>query len=188
MHAQTRERLIATAQRLFLTVGYNATSLEQVASEAGYSRGAVYSNFADKCELGLVVLDAVRLDRATSLVAAVTAATSPQECVTACAAWADQYLGDEGWSVLEVEFAASSRHIDGVREQLITRRRQLTDALAAGIAAQAQTLGVELKISAADLALRLLALGIGLGVQRAIDPELPVDALVDLVREAIGDV
>jgi len=186
MHAQTRERLVDTARRLFLTVGYNATSMEQVASEAGYSRGAVYSNFADKYELGLVVLDQVRMERAGSLVTAISGASGLQERLEAFHGWADQYLGDEGWTVLEVEFGAGSRHIEGAREQLTSRRRHLTDALAAAIAAQANALGVQLNVGAADLALQLLALGIGLGVQRAIDPTVPIDALTDRVRDAIA--
>ena len=72
-HAQTRERLVETAHRLFLADGYNATSLDKVAAEAGYSKGAVYSNFATKHELGLAVLDVLHLERALSLAAAVMA-------------------------------------------------------------------------------------------------------------------
>jgi AcrR family transcriptional regulator len=40
---------------LFLRDGYAATSLEKVADEAGYSKGAVYSNFWNKDELCLAV-------------------------------------------------------------------------------------------------------------------------------------
>lgn len=185
MHAQTRERLIATAQRLFLSDGYNATSMEKVAVEAGYSKGAVYSNFATRYELGLAVLDRVRLERAESLVTAITSATGLQDRLAAFDGWAEQTLGDEGWTVLEVEFAASSRHIDGVPEELANRRQTVTAILGAAIARQADELDVRLKISAEDLAIRLLAMGIGLGVQRAFDPTLPVHTLGDLVREAI---
>jgi AcrR family transcriptional regulator len=186
MHAQTRERLIETAHRLFLSEGYNATSLEKVAAEAGYSKGAVYSNFVTKYELGLVVLDRVRLERADSLVAAISSATGLQDKLAAFDAWADKTLGDEGWTVLEVEFATSSRHIGGVRDELTTRRETLTAILAAAIAKQAEELGLALRVSAEDLAVRLMALGIGLGVQRAFDSSLPAQALGDVVRDAAG--
>ena len=46
--ARTRAELIATARDLFLSDGYAGTSLERVAEAAGYSKGAVYSNFASK--------------------------------------------------------------------------------------------------------------------------------------------
>lgn len=186
MHAQTRGRLVDTAQRLFLSDGYNVTSLEKVAAEAGYSKGAVYSNFATKYELGLVVLDRVRSERAESLVAAITDAVGLDAKLAAFDVWAEQTLGDEGWTVLEVEFATSSRHISGVRDELATRRQTLTAVLAAAITHQSNELDLQLQIAAEDLAVRLMALGIGLGVQRAFDPALPARALGDLVREALG--
>lgn len=186
MHAQTRDRLIDTAQRLFLAEGYNVTSLEKVAAEAGYSKGAVYSNFATKYELGLEVLDRVRSERANSLVTAITSATGLPDKLVAFDRWAEQTLGDEGWTVLEVEFATSSRHIQGIREQLATRRQSLTAVLGAAITHQVTELGVQLRISAEELAVRLMALGIGLGVQRAFDPALSAQALGDVVREALG--
>lgn len=186
MHAQTRDRLIDTAQRLFLAEGYNATSLEKVAAEAGYSKGAVYSNFATKYELGLVVLDRVRSERAQSLVTAIGGAAGLPDKLAAFDVWAEQTLGDEGWTVLEVEFATSSRHIEGIREELAIRRQSLTAVLGAAITHQVNELGMHLQTSAEDLAVRLMALGIGLGVQRAFDPALPAQALGDLVREALG--
>jgi AcrR family transcriptional regulator len=55
--AQTRERLLAAGKELFIKVGVDAVSLEEVAETAGYSRGAFYSNFANKDELVVAVLD-----------------------------------------------------------------------------------------------------------------------------------
>jgi AcrR family transcriptional regulator len=185
-HARTREQLLATAERMFLSNGYNATSLEAVAAEAGYSKGAVYSNFATKYDLGLEVLDRVRFARAASLAEAVSAGGGLDERIAAFESWAQKYIGDEGWTVLEVEFATASRTIDGVRTELTSRRRDVTAALAQVIDRQADELGVRLTPSGEALAVRLLAVGIGLGVQRAYDPELSVSALVDVVREAVS--
>lgn len=56
--AQTRELLIETARRLFVSDGFLGTSLEKVAATAGYSKGAVYSNFDGKAALFLAVMDA----------------------------------------------------------------------------------------------------------------------------------
>ncbi|NBC29374.1 MAG: TetR family transcriptional regulator [Spirochaetes bacterium] len=46
--AQTRARLIESAQELFARHGYEGTSIDQVATDAGYTRGAFYANFANK--------------------------------------------------------------------------------------------------------------------------------------------
>ena len=184
-HAQTRDRLVATAHRLFLSDGYNATSLERVAAEAGFSKGAVYSNFATKPELGLAVLDVIHLERAMSMAAAVSEATSVDERLAGFARWAEENIGDVGWTALEVEFATSTRHLEGMRAELATRRRALTAMLAAMIEDQADQLGLQLPVPAEEAAVQLLALGIGLGVQRAFDPELPVRSLVDVLTGLI---
>ncbi|WP_460786871.1 TetR/AcrR family transcriptional regulator [Nocardioides maradonensis] len=185
-HAQTRERLVETALRLFLADGYNATSLDKVAAEAGYSKGAVYSNFATKHELGLAVLDVVHATRAQALAEAVATAPTAESRIDAFAAWAERNIGDVGWTALEVEFATSTRRIAGISGELAERRRAVTDGLAALLELQAADLGITLPVPAADAAVHLLALGIGLGVQRAFDPDLPVTALVDQLRRLLN--
>src|ERR687898_92533 len=55
--AQTRAELMASARQLFLRRGFHAASLEQVAEEAGFTIGAVYSRFGSKADLFLAILD-----------------------------------------------------------------------------------------------------------------------------------
>src|SRR4051794_27141735 len=73
----TRERLLATAEDVFFSAnGYGATSVEAIAAAAGYTTGAIYSNFGGKADLFLAVLERVAerdiaamreaLDRASS--------------------------------------------------------------------------------------------------------------------------
>lgn len=52
----SREKLIATARRLFLEKGYPATSLNDVAAGAGVTKGSFFHHFDSKEELGLEVL------------------------------------------------------------------------------------------------------------------------------------
>lgn len=47
----TREKVLAAARRLFLTVGYEAATIRDVARAAGMSTGAVFANVADKTQL-----------------------------------------------------------------------------------------------------------------------------------------
>ena len=51
--ARTREQLIEAALRSFQAKGFAATTLEQIAEEAGVTTGAVYSNFSSKEDLFL---------------------------------------------------------------------------------------------------------------------------------------
>ncbi len=55
--AQTRERLIDAATSLFAEKGVLGASVEEICDRAEFTRGAFYSNFADKDELCLAVLN-----------------------------------------------------------------------------------------------------------------------------------
>ena len=54
---QIRADLLAAAREVFLRRGFHQASLEEIALEAGWSKGAVFSNFAGKDDLFLAVLD-----------------------------------------------------------------------------------------------------------------------------------
>ena len=55
--ARSRAALLESAARGLSRYGYGNLVLEQVAREAGYTRGALYHQFKDKEELALAVLD-----------------------------------------------------------------------------------------------------------------------------------
>src|SRR5258707_10805261 len=75
--AETRAQLVKTARQLFFDDGYRPTSLEKVADAAGYSKGAVYSNFPNKDELCTAVLDEVRAERFGEVVAILARPDTP---------------------------------------------------------------------------------------------------------------
>ena len=55
--AETRERLMAAARREFARNGYAGASLRTITSQAGLTTGAFYTNFRDKKEIYLAILD-----------------------------------------------------------------------------------------------------------------------------------
>jgi AcrR family transcriptional regulator len=55
----TRQKLIHSAERLFARVGFEAASVEAIANDAGFSRGAFYSNFSTKEELLIEAFEAL---------------------------------------------------------------------------------------------------------------------------------
>jgi AcrR family transcriptional regulator len=54
--AHTQERLMAAAVRVFADRGIIGASVEEICEAAGFTRGAFYSNFADKDELVLALI------------------------------------------------------------------------------------------------------------------------------------
>ena len=47
----TREQVLQAALRVFRRKGYAATTLEEIAQEAGFTRGAIYTHFQGKAQL-----------------------------------------------------------------------------------------------------------------------------------------
>jgi AcrR family transcriptional regulator len=183
---RTRERLVATARDLFLRKGYGATSLSEVAETAGYSKGAVYSNFRNKDYLCLAVLDDVRGEQLALLTDSVMGEGRIDDRLASFAAWGEAHIGDEAWTTLEVEFLIRARHDDELRREITERVGAIREALAQLLDALAGELGATLAMPADQAAMTLLSLGIGLGVQRVADPAVPTAVLTDTLRLVLG--
>lgn len=179
---QTKERLVATAERLFLRDGYNATSIDKVAEAAGFSKGAVYSNFANKDELCLAVLDALHAREVAAIAEAFGKKRTMRGRLAAFESWAEKMIGDEGWTRLEMEFAIHARKHGKLMRELATRDRAVRDGIAALVAMQREGAPTANALPPETVSLALLSLGIGLGFQRMIDPEISVRVLTDVVR------
>jgi AcrR family transcriptional regulator len=84
----TRAHIIGSASTLFTAKGYGATSIEQVLSAAGVSRGALYHHFDSKEALFTAVLEAVEERIATTTAEASRRVRDPLEALRAgCRAW-----------------------------------------------------------------------------------------------------
>ena len=88
--AETRARLIAAARKHFLRDGYSNASLDRIAEEAGFSKGAVYSNFASKGEVFLAVLEAHSQASVPPLLSAIEESPRLADAIDAIASWADR--------------------------------------------------------------------------------------------------
>jgi AcrR family transcriptional regulator len=180
--AETRAQLVKTARQLFFEDGYHPTSLEKVADAAGYSKGAVYSNFRNKDELCTAVLDEVRAERLGEIVEMMARPDTPSR-IEALRDWAERVIGDPGWTSLEVEFAVHARPNEELRTELAGRLDGILQMLAT---AAESAENAELKMPGRETATVMLALGVGLGLLRSIDPAIPVNGLIDTLRLVSG--
>jgi AcrR family transcriptional regulator len=184
--ARTRAQLIQTARSMFLRDGYFATSLEKVADQAGYSKGAVYSNFASKDELCLAVLDTLLAESAADLVAAVATRKRFVGKLAEFEKWATRVIDDEGWITLEIEFASQSRGNPELRSAFAERFGALRAAIALVIRSGMQESGRQTALPVDDLATTVLSVGLGLALQRSFDPSVSVRTLTDTTRIVVG--
>ncbi|AYF75034.1 TetR/AcrR family transcriptional regulator [Nocardia yunnanensis] len=184
--ARTRADLLATAHAMFLRDGYAKTSLERVAEEAGYSKGAVYSNFKTKSALCLEVLELIHETKFAELSELLGGADTLDARLAGFQDWAERTLGDVGWTLLEFEFAIVARDDPDLQAAITSNLGMMRGAAAAQLQALADSLGVVLPMSAADSATTILSLGLGLGIQRAVDPGISAGLITDAVRAMLA--
>lgn len=180
--AQTRQSLIEVARNMFLTDGYAATSLDKVAVKAGFSKGAVYSNFAGKEELCMAVLDSIHAEQIDGVVSAFSLDTDLNGRIEAFVAWAREGLGQPRWTALEVEFGAAARHSPYVASELVKRHREIRAAIAQLVRQVTIEAGLDDVVDADKAATTLLSLGIGLGTLRSLDQTIDVGIFADTMR------
>jgi AcrR family transcriptional regulator len=180
--AQTRELLIETARRLFVSDGFLGTSLEKVAAEAGYSKGAVYSNFASKFDLGFAVIERIHDEQVARLEAEIDRGATAEELIDGFSRWAEKSVGNEEWTMLELELVVGSRGNPSLRKLVAARRHDIAARFAEILERQRVKLGLELPMGVVEATMLAWTMGVGVGVQRAVDPTMSVRPLVDLIR------
>ncbi|HZU65008.1 MAG TPA: helix-turn-helix domain-containing protein [Novosphingobium sp.] len=107
---QTRQRLIDAARELFRRDGFAATSIDRIAEAAGYSKGAVYSNFACKEEIFLAALQAEGAQSMAKLLEALHAAPDTATLIDLLADWADARAGSGNWALTIMEYARQAEN------------------------------------------------------------------------------
>jgi len=183
---QTRERLLDAAGRVFARRGFHAASVDEVAEAAGYTKGAVYSNFRSKDELFLALLDR-RLAGQLEQVGALYAIESSEELRAAMHGRTEEELAEaRDFAVLIVEFWLYAMRHPAARAELATRYLQLRGRLGELIAARHARHGTSPPMPPEHLAALALATDAGLFLQYVADPgalpwELHGDAMVRLL-------
>lgn len=191
---QTRAELLEAAKNRFLQRGYTATSLEDIADDAGYTKGAVYSNFGNKPNLCREVLDAIHREKLGELANLAISGEDVSARVAAVTTWFESTVGDVGWTMLELEFVVLSRHDQELTTMISALRDDAATSTAGMLRSIAFDLGVtESQLAQGDMAATLdglanllLSAGIGLGIQRAVDPSVPVGPTTDAIKHLVN--
>jgi AcrR family transcriptional regulator len=190
--AETRHRLLAAGERVFLRRGLQGSSVEEIAAEAGFTRGAFYSNFKSKNELFVELLHARVYDQYAQLAKETQDQPgTPRERLR----WGIERLRDiqkdnEGnWLFrLWLECLTQAARDEEFRELAATFWRGNRALLAEQIKATFRELGRKPPMRPDQLATAMIALDVGLAVQHLVDPdEAPLDLYVPLFDRFFGE-
>jgi AcrR family transcriptional regulator len=181
---RNRDLVLAAARRMFLARGYHGASLEQIADEAGFSKGVVYSQFESKADLFLALLEQRIEERAEENARFV------EELAASDGLGLDQGLlalaehvsrrdrADAEWGLLVIEFRVHAAR----NPELNHRYSEVHERTVAGVARVVARIydraGEALPLPANELARMLLTVGAGARLEQATNAEVVPNALV----------
>jgi TetR/AcrR family transcriptional regulator, transcriptional repressor of aconitase len=122
--AQTRATLIAVGRRHFLRYGLGDAVAEKIAEDAGYSRGALYSNFDGKEELFLAVIREEQARHMNDFRSLLKAEPSGKKRLKKMRDTIADLITDHDWIVLRAEFEAGALRSERIRRSFVEVHRQ----------------------------------------------------------------
>lgn len=169
---KSREELLAAALRVFARRGYRQAAVDEIAAEAGYSKGVVYWHFSSKEELLLALLDEL-IDAPVREMVALLESAPPELDLSleATRAFARQLNSQRDVLVLDREYWSIAFRDPELRARYIQRQSELRDVLGRAIEARVRHLGTpDLPMPAEDIARVVLSIIAGLTVDELIEP------------------
>jgi AcrR family transcriptional regulator len=183
--AKTRSSLMQSAARVFCRHGMERASIDEVAEDAGYTKGAFYANFASKQELFLAMLD----ERFTERIEEVDRAfadsgeSPPEQARHAAADFARASRADPGAERLFLEFAAYALRDEDFRQELLTRFTTLRERLEQVYQRRHDEYGLHLDIPMDRIVRMVIAMADGWALWQLLDPEGVDEELLEEMME-----
>ena len=176
--ALTREKLLDAATRVFARRGFTAASIDEVADEAGLTKGAVYSQFGSKDDL-VVALFEERLDKLTLGIPGALDMDSDVESQAEAAGRLLEKLEDEERDLflLQNEFQIHAIRNPQFSEAYRRRTERIRAEIVKLVEQGAATMDVPLTMPSNEVALVVNALALGLGLFRLEEHESVPDGL-----------
>jgi AcrR family transcriptional regulator len=170
---QTRQELLSAAEACFASQGFHASSVDEVAERAGYTKGAVYSNFASKEDLFFAVYER-RVEQVLAEVVPGLRQAGAERAFDWLATGAiERRDRDDGWLAVFFEFWAHVLRHPELRERFAAIHARFLEPLAEGVRqlAQDRRLALPGDVTTSQVALAWNAMEIGLGLERLTQPQ-----------------
>src|SRR3954466_11512893 len=167
-----RDALLTAALRVFARRGYRQAGVDEIAAEAGYSKGALYWHFSGKDQLLLALLEE-RVDAPMREMVALLESAPPERdmSVEATREFARRLTDQRDAVLLEHEYWSLAIREPELRTRYAKRQAELRGAMARALEARARHLGTpDLPMPAEDVARVVMSIIGGLAVDDLIEP------------------
>ncbi|WP_424809509.1 TetR/AcrR family transcriptional regulator [Rhodococcus sp. 27YEA15] len=174
-----RRRLLDAAAEEFAERGFSAARLTEVARRAGFTKGAVYSNFESKQDLFAELFAQRSLEMAGRILAEIAGMNLTDAAGQGAESIASWVVDDPGWSLFVLEFGVMAGRDPSVAQAYLRERRHLRSQLTDLLYERARDWGVADSLDVRTTVISLMALMSGLVLEHSVDPE-------EVDREVIG--
>ena len=182
--ARTRARLLQAAARVYARRGFDAATIDEVAEEAGFTKGAVYDHFGGKEQLLLALLDehvSAQIAEQVSLFDASRG--TPERPRIGADRWMEELDADPDAFRLFVEAWVRAQRDEELRAWVATGVEEWRSMFQRFGAARSE--GVVPAAVVEQLSTVLTALGTGLAMLRLVDPEAVPPRLLGAVSALV---
>jgi len=167
---RNRALLLAAARRVFLERGYYAATLDQIADEAGFSKGAVYSRFASKADMFLALLEDRITERAAQNADLVREVAGTGNFVALLDQAERAERGAPGWRLLVTEFRVHAARDPELNRRYAVLHARTLDGVAQMFAEISKENAGDLPFPPRQLAELWLAIETGRALEQIADP------------------
>jgi AcrR family transcriptional regulator len=187
--AETRSALVRSAADVFARRGFHAASVDEIAENAGFSVGALYSNFERKEDLLLAAIEQNVSDWARLFAERFRESDNIHDQARSIAdAWISGVTAEPEPFLLWIELWAYAVRNDRLREELAVRSRAIRELFTSMMREVAEQADVTFPDGLAEeLGAVFDALGLGLAVRRLLDPEAVPDGFFGTASNRIID-
>jgi AcrR family transcriptional regulator len=180
---QNRERVLEAARRVFMSRGFHTATLDQIADEAGFSKGAIYSQFASKADVFLTLLERRIEERAAHQARFAARLEGVEDFAELHAEMARISRSDPAWRLLVVEFRVFAARDKALNRRYAELHRRTLEGVGGLLRLLYDRSGVTPPAPVETLAANLLAHDNGMGLEEAAGvPLRPAEQSQILVR------
>jgi AcrR family transcriptional regulator len=169
---EARDQLLTAALRVFARRGYGQAGVDEIAAEAGYSKGALYWHFSGKEDVLLSLLEE-RVDAPMREMVALLESAPPDRdmSVEATREFARQLRDQREALLIDREHWSLAIRDPVLRASYVERQAEFRRALASALEARARHLGTpDLPMTAEEVARIVMSIMSGLTIDELIEP------------------
>jgi AcrR family transcriptional regulator len=179
----TRRKLLDAGKRIFAQDGFEAARLEDIAADAGYTRGAFYANFKSKEDIFFALFEEWVSERIDSITCDLRRHSDPHDKLSALRTHYAALAKDRRLVLISMEFKLFALRHPEAHARLRSKHRRVRASFGELFAEIMRGLGREIPITYPAASAALGAVSQGLLLEHLLDPKTLSD---DDVRRILG--